>query len=103
VAYPRAVGVTLTFEEMLSEVLGLIGKNVVVTVGRWSSPSPRSEEVVWTSEGLERASVYAEGESPWDKGPDGKPRIEVPIQLDPSKGKPGAIDCLLQSVWYRPH
>ena len=26
------------------------------------------------------------------RAPDGKPRIEVPIQLDPSKAKPGAVD-----------
>ena len=37
-----------------------------------------------------RAVIKAE--SPWEKTADGKPRIDVPIQLDPSKLKPGAID-----------
>ena len=28
----------------------------------------------------------------WDTGPDGKPRYEVAVQLDPSKARAGAVD-----------
>ncbi|MBX3208099.1 MAG: hypothetical protein KF764_23840 [Labilithrix sp.] len=49
-------------------------------------------ELVATAEGYAPRRAVIKGESPWDKGPDGKPRIEVPIQLDPTKSKPGAID-----------
>ncbi len=31
-------------------------------------------------------------EAIWDKTPEGKPRIDLPIQLDPSKAKPGQLD-----------
>lgn len=49
-------------------------------------------ELVATAEGHAPRRAVIKAESPWDKGPDGKPRIEVPIQLDPSKAKPGAVD-----------
>jgi hypothetical protein len=49
-------------------------------------------ELVATAEGYSPRRAVIKGESPWDKGPDGKPRIEVPIQLDPSKAKPGTVD-----------
>lgn len=49
-------------------------------------------EFVGTAEGYAPRRAVIKGESHWDKGPDGKPRIEVPIQLDPTKAKPGAID-----------
>lgn len=49
-------------------------------------------ELVATAEGYAPRRAVIKAESPWDKGPDGKPRIEVPIQLDPSKAKPGALD-----------
>ncbi|AKV01466.1 Proline-rich protein [Labilithrix luteola] len=49
-------------------------------------------EFVATAEGYAPRRAIVKAESPWDKGPDGKPRIDVPIQLDPSKAKPGAID-----------
>jgi hypothetical protein len=49
-------------------------------------------EFVATAEGYAPRRAVIKGESPWDKGSDGKPRIEVPIQLDPSKAKPGSVD-----------
>lgn len=49
-------------------------------------------ELVATAEGYAPRRAVIKGESHWDKGPDGKPRIEVPIQLDPTKAKPGTID-----------
>jgi hypothetical protein len=49
-------------------------------------------ELVATAEGYAPRRAVIKGESPWDKGPDGKPRIEVPIQLDPTKAKAGAVD-----------
>ncbi len=49
-------------------------------------------EFVGTAEGYAPKRAVIKAESTWDKGPDGKPRIDVPIQLDPSKAKPGAID-----------
>ena len=49
-------------------------------------------ELIATAEGYAPRRAVIKGESHWDNGPDGKPRIEVPIQLDPSKAKPGAID-----------
>jgi hypothetical protein len=49
-------------------------------------------ELVATAEGYAPRRAVIKGESPWDKGPDGKPRIEVPIQLDPSKAKAGTVD-----------
>lgn len=49
-------------------------------------------EFVGTAEGYAPKRAVIKAESTWDKGADGKPRIDVPIQLDPSKAKPGAID-----------
>jgi hypothetical protein len=49
-------------------------------------------ELVATAESYAPRRAVIKAESTWDKGPDGKPRIEVPIQLDPSKAKPGAVD-----------
>ncbi|MEZ4258302.1 MAG: hypothetical protein R3B36_04490 [Polyangiaceae bacterium] len=49
-------------------------------------------EFVATAEGYAPRRLVVKAEAAWDKGPDGKPRLEVPIQLDPSKAKPGAID-----------
>lgn len=49
-------------------------------------------ELIATAEGYAPRRAVIKGESPWDNGPDGKPRIEVPIQLDPSRAKPGTID-----------
>jgi hypothetical protein len=45
-----------------------------------------------TAEGHAPRRAVIKADSTWDKGPDGKLRIEVPIQLDPSKAKPGAVD-----------
>jgi hypothetical protein len=49
-------------------------------------------EFVGTAEGYAPKRAVVKAESTWDKGPDGKPRIDVPMQLDPSKAKPGAVD-----------
>jgi hypothetical protein len=49
-------------------------------------------ELVATAEGYTPRRAVIQADSTWDKGPDGKPRIEVPIQLDPSKAKPGTVD-----------
>lgn len=49
-------------------------------------------ELIATAEGYAPRRAIIKGESRWDEGPDGKPRIEVPIQLEPSEAKPGAIE-----------
>jgi len=49
-------------------------------------------EFVGTAEGYVPRRAVIKAESPWEKTSDGKPRIDVPIQLDPSKAKPGALD-----------
>jgi hypothetical protein len=49
-------------------------------------------EFVATAEGYAPRRAIIKAESVWDKGPDGKPRIDLPVQLDPSKAKPGTID-----------
>jgi hypothetical protein len=49
-------------------------------------------EFVATAEGYApKRSVVPAGAS-WDTGTDGKPRIELPVQLEKSKMKPGQID-----------
>ena len=50
-------------------------------------------EFVATAEGYAPRRAVIKAESTWDKAPDGKPRIDVPIQLDRSKAKAGAIDA----------
>jgi hypothetical protein len=49
-------------------------------------------ELIATAEGYAPRRAVIKADSTWDKGPDGKPRIEVPIQLDPSTAKPGTVD-----------
>lgn len=49
-------------------------------------------ELVATAEGYAPRRAVIKAEVPWDRGPDNKPRIEVPIQLDPSKAKAGTVD-----------
>lgn len=49
-------------------------------------------EFVATAEGYAPRRAVIKAESPWDKTPDGKPRIDVPIQLDPTKAKTGTVD-----------
>jgi len=49
-------------------------------------------EFVGTAEGYSPRRAVIKAESPWEKTSDGKPRIDVPIQLDPTKSKPGALD-----------
>ncbi len=49
-------------------------------------------EFVGTAEGYVPRRAVIKAESPWEKTSEGKPRIDVPIQLDPTKAKPGALD-----------
>ncbi|HSO35153.1 MAG TPA: hypothetical protein VLT33_21645, partial [Labilithrix sp.] len=49
-------------------------------------------EFVGTAEGYVPRRAVIKAESAWEKTADGKPRIDVPIQLDPTKAKPGAVD-----------
>jgi len=49
-------------------------------------------EFVGTAEGYAPKRAVVKADAPWDKAPDGKPRIDVPLQLDPTKAKPGAVD-----------
>ena len=49
-------------------------------------------EFVATAEGYSPRRAVIKAEVPWDKSPDGKPRIDVPIQLDPTKAKAGTVD-----------
>lgn len=49
-------------------------------------------EFVATAENFAPRRAIVKSETSWDSGPDGRPRIDVPIQLDPSKAKPGAVD-----------
>jgi|GEM_PF-1014632 len=49
-------------------------------------------EFVATAESYAPRRAIIKADSTWDKAPDGKPRIDVPIQLDPSKAAAGAVD-----------
>jgi hypothetical protein len=49
-------------------------------------------ELVGTAEGYVPRRAVIKAESTWEKTADGKPRIDVPIQLDPTKARPGAVD-----------
>jgi len=49
-------------------------------------------EFVATAEGNAPRRAVVRADASWDKAADGKLRIDVPIQLDPSKAKPGALD-----------
>ena len=49
-------------------------------------------EFVGTAEGQSPKRTVIRPDAVWDKTADGKLRIDVPIQLDPSKAKPGAVD-----------
>ena len=50
-------------------------------------------EFVGTAEGQAPKRTVIRPDAVWDKTADGKLRIDVPIQLDPSKAKPGAVDA----------
>lgn len=49
-------------------------------------------EFVATAEGYAPRRAVIKAESSWDKAPDGKPRVDVPIQLDARKAKSAAVD-----------
>jgi len=83
------VALVLTEVPANAEILLLMGQ-APVDVERM--PVGTRLEFVATAEGHAPRRAVIKGESHWDKGPDGKPRIEVPIQLDPSKAKPGSVD-----------
>lgn len=89
-AAPRCkVGLVVTDVPANAEILLRMGQ-APLDVERM--PVGTRLEFVATAEGYAPRRAIVKAESPWDKGPDGKPRIDVPIQLDPSKAKPGAID-----------
>ncbi len=50
-------------------------------------------EFVGTAEGYAPRRAIVKADSTWDRAADGKPRIDVPIQLDPSAAKPGHLDA----------
>jgi hypothetical protein len=49
-------------------------------------------EFVATAEGYAPRRAVIKAEATWDKAPDAKPRIDVPVQLEPTKAKPGSVD-----------
>jgi hypothetical protein len=49
-------------------------------------------EFVATAEGYAPKRSIIPAAAPWDPGPDGKPRYELAVQLDPTKQKPGKED-----------
>ncbi len=49
-------------------------------------------EFVSTAEGYAPRRAVVKADAPWEKAPDGKPRIDVPIQLDPTKAKGTTVD-----------
>lgn len=49
-------------------------------------------EFVATAEGHAPRRAVVKADAQWEKTSEGKPRIDVPIQLDPSKAKAGALD-----------
>jgi hypothetical protein len=49
-------------------------------------------EFVATAEGYAPRRVVVPKGAAWDTGPDGKPRIELAVQLDKSSARPGAVD-----------
>jgi hypothetical protein len=49
-------------------------------------------EFVGTAEGHSPKRAVVHADAMWEKGPDGKPRIDAPIQLEPSRAKPAALD-----------
>ena len=49
-------------------------------------------EFVATADGYAPKRVVVPGGSPWDPGPDGKPRFEAAVQLDPSRAPAGVND-----------
>jgi hypothetical protein len=49
-------------------------------------------EFVATAEGFSPKRVIVPAEALWDATPQGKPRLEVAVQLDKSRGRPGSND-----------
>jgi hypothetical protein len=72
-----------------SEVLLRVGQTPVDVD---QMPQGARLELVATAEGYAPRRAVVAPDALWDKGTDGKPRIEIPIQLDPSHPKPGALD-----------
>ena len=90
VAVPKCkVALVLTDVPVNAEILLRMGQ-APVDVERM--PVGTRLELVATAEGHAPRRAVIKSDDVWAKGPDGKPRIEVPIQLDVSKAKPGAID-----------
>jgi hypothetical protein len=49
-------------------------------------------EFVGTAEGYVPRRAVVKADAVWEKAADGRSRIDVPIQLDPTKSKPGTFD-----------
>ena len=49
-------------------------------------------EFVATAEGFAPKRAVIPAEQAWDNGPDGKPRFELPMNLDKSKARAGGVD-----------
>jgi hypothetical protein len=49
-------------------------------------------EFVATADGYAPKRAVVLGGASWDKGPDDKPRVDAPVQLEKSKAKPGQVD-----------
>jgi hypothetical protein len=49
-------------------------------------------EFVATADGYTPKRAVVLAGAAWDKGPDDKPRIDAPVQLEKSKAKPGQVD-----------
>jgi hypothetical protein len=80
---------TVTDVPMHAEVLLRMGQ-APVDVPRM--PVGARLELVATADGYApKRAVVLPGAS-WDKGPDDKPRIDAPVQLEKSKAKPGQVD-----------
>lgn len=90
VAPPKCkIALVLTDVPVNAEILLRVGQ-APVDVERM--PVGTRLEFIATAEGYAPRRAVVKGESTWDNGPDGKPRIDVPIQLDPSKAKPGTVE-----------
>jgi hypothetical protein len=70
---------------------------VLLRVGQAPVDVPRMPvgarlEFIATAEGYAPRRGVVPANTPWEPGPDGKPRYVLPIQLDKSTAKPGALD-----------
>lgn len=88
-APPCRAALTVTDVPAQSEVLLRVG---VAPTDVERMPVGTRLEFVALAEGYVPRRVSVPAGAPWDKGPDGRPRYEVAVQLDPTKGKGGPPD-----------